>query len=188
MESDISALMIAAETGDEAASRNLFATLYADLHRIARRELARPGAPPSLGVTTLLHEAYLEIAERNGVAFPDRARFMSYAARVMRGLIINHAKMRQTAKRGGQFEITSFETDDEGPVADARELTEISDALDQLAKTDPLLAELVDLKFFCGFSFSEIATMRQTSERTVQRNWEKARLYLHRWLRPDLSI
>jgi RNA polymerase sigma factor (TIGR02999 family) len=188
MEPDISALMIAAETGDEVAGRNLFATLYAELHRIARRELARPGAPPSLGVTTLLHEAYLEIAERDGVAFPDRARFMGYAARVMRGLIINHAKMRQTAKRGGHFEITAFETDDEGPVADERELTEISDALDELAKSDPLLAELVDLKFFCGFSFSEIAAMRQTSERTVQRSWERARLYLHRSLRPDLSI
>jgi len=108
---------------------------------------------------------------------------------VMRGLIINYAKTRQTAKRGGQFQITSFETDGEEPiVADERELTEISDALDQLAKSDPLLAELVDLKFFCGFSFVEIAAMRQTSERTVQRNWEKARLYLHRWLRPGNSI
>ena len=187
MESNISALMVAAETGDETASRNLFATLYAELHRIARRELARPGAPPSLGVTTLLHDAYLEIATRAGLAFPDRARFMGYAARVMRGLIINHAKMRQTAKRGGHFEITSFEIDAE-PVADERELSEISDALDQLAQSDPLLAELVDLKFFCGFSFAEIAAMRGMSERTVQRNWEKARLYLHRSLRPGHSI
>ena len=188
MESNISALMVAAETGDEAASRSLFARLYAELHRIARRELARPGAPPSLGVTTLLHEAYLEMAERDSVAFPDRARFMGYAARVMRGLIINHAKTRQTAKRGGQFEITPFETDGDEPVADERELSEISEALDRLAKSDPMLAELVDLKFFCGFSFAEIAARRQTSERTVQRNWEKARLYLHRSLRPGHSI
>lgn len=182
MESNISALMVAAETGDTAASRNLFATLYSELHRIARRELRRPGAPPSLGVTTLLHEAYLEIAARDGVAFPDRARFMGYAARVMRGLIINYAKTRQTAKRGGHFQITSFETDGDEPVADERELSEISDALDRLAKSDPLLAELVDLKFFCGFSFAEIAAMRQTSERTVQRNWEKARIFLYRML------
>ena len=188
MESNISALMVAAEKGDEAASRNLFATLYSELHRIARRELARPGAPPSLGVTTLLHDAYLEIAERAGLTFPDRARFMGYAARVMRGLIINHAKTRQTAKRGGQFEITSFETGVDEPVADERELSEISEALDRLAQSDPLLAELVDLKFFCGFSFAEIAAMRQTSERTVQRNWEKARLYLHRSLRPGHSL
>jgi RNA polymerase sigma factor (TIGR02999 family) len=188
MEPKISALMLAAEAGDEAAGRRLFAALYSELHRIAKRELARAGAPPSLGVTTLLHEAFLEIAARNGTAFPDRARFMGYAARVMRGLIINHAKTRQTAKRGGHFEITSLEINGGEPVADDRELSEISDALDQRAKFDPRLAELVDLKFFCGFSFAEIAAMRCTSERTVQRNWEKARLYLHRSLRPGYSI
>jgi RNA polymerase sigma factor (sigma-70 family) len=113
---------------------------------------------------------------------------MGYTARVVRGLIINYAKRRHTAKRGGHFEIRSFATDGDEPVADERELSEISDALDRLAKSDPLLAELVDLKFFCGFSFSEIAAMRRTSERTVQRNWEKARLYLHRSLRPGHSI
>jgi RNA polymerase sigma factor (TIGR02999 family) len=148
MESNISALMVAAEAGDEAASRSLFAALYSELHGMARRELARPGAPRSLGVTTLLHEAFLEMVARDAAAFPDRARFMGYAARVMRGLIINHAKTRQTAKRGGQFEITSFETNGGEPVADERELSEISDALDRLAKSDPSLAELVDLKFF----------------------------------------
>ena len=73
-------------------------------------------------------------------------------------------------------------------VADERELSEISEALDRLAQSDPLLAELVDLKFFCGFSFAEIAAMRRTSERTVQRHWQKARLYLHRKLRPGYSI
>ena len=188
MKSNIAALMVAAETGDEAANRSLFAGLYSELHRIARRELGRPGAPSGLGVTTLLHEAYLDISARDGVAFPDRARFMGYAARVMRGLIINHAKTRQAAKRGGQFEITSFETDGGEPVANEPDLSEISEALDRLAKSDPVLAELVDLKFFCGFSFSEIAAMRRTSERTVQRHWEKARLYLHRSLRPGHSI
>jgi RNA polymerase sigma factor (TIGR02999 family) len=188
MESNISALMAAAETGDAGASRNLFAALYSELHLMARRQLARPGAPPSLGATTLLHEAYLDLATRDGIVFPDRARFMGYAARVMRGLIINYAKARQTAKRGGQFQITSFETDGAEPMADERELREISDALDRLGKSDPSLAELVDLKFFCGFSFAEIAAMRRTSERTVQRHWEKARLYLHRSLRPDTLI
>jgi len=73
-------------------------------------------------------------------------------------------------------------------VPDDRELTRISEALDQLAKTDPSLAEIVDLKFFCGFSFAEIAAMRGISERTVQRNWEKARIYLHRSMRADLPL
>ena len=73
-------------------------------------------------------------------------------------------------------------------MVDDRELRQISEALDELAKTDPPLAELVDLKFFCGFSFAEIGAMRDVSERTVQRNWEKARIYLHRSLRPNLSL
>jgi RNA polymerase sigma factor (TIGR02999 family) len=113
---------------------------------------------------------------------------MGYAARVMRGLIIDHARDRQAQKRGGQFEITSLGTDAGENVVDDRELRQISEALDELAKSDPPLAELVDLKFFCGFSFAEIGAMRDVSERTVQRNWEKARIYLHRSLRPNLSL
>jgi RNA polymerase sigma factor (TIGR02999 family) len=139
-------------------------------------------------VTTLLHEAYLDIQARSGPAFADRGRFMGYAARVMRGLIIDHARSRRAQKRGGQFEITSVGTEVAENVASARELTEISEALDALAQDDPALAELVDLKFFCGFSFAEIAAMRGTSERTVQRHWEKARIYLHRAIRVTRSF
>jgi RNA polymerase sigma factor (TIGR02999 family) len=113
---------------------------------------------------------------------------MGYAARVMRGLIIDHARNRQAQKRGGLFEITSLTTDVlENPV-DYLELERIGEALDQLGKTEPSLAEIVDLKFFCGFSFAEIAAMRAVSERTVQRNWEKARIYLHRNLRGSTSL
>lgn len=186
--SSISSLIGAAESGDSAAANELFSSLYSELHRLAKRELARRGSPGSLSVTTLLHEAYLDIAAREGSRFPDRPRFMGYAARVMRGLIIDHARSRNAIKRGGEFQITSLKTDlGENPV-DAKELTSISDALDQLAKVEPELAELVDLKFFCGLSFSEIAALEGLSERTVQRRWEKARIYLHRNIRSDLSV
>ena len=107
---------------------------------------------------------------------------------VMRGLIIDHARSRNAIKRGGEFEITSLETDSAENPADAKELSSISDALDQLAKVEPKLAELVDLKFFCGFSFAEIAALENLSERTVQRRWEKARIYLHRNIRADLPL
>jgi RNA polymerase sigma factor (TIGR02999 family) len=178
----VASLMIAADAGDEPAADRLFGSLYAELHRMARRELARRGGA-TLGATTLLHEAYLEIASRSGSAFPDRARFMGYAARVMRGLIVDHARRRRAIKRGGQFEITSLGTEAaEQNAVDARELARISDALDELASTDRSLAEIVDLRFFCGFSFTEIAAMRGSSERTVQRQWDKARIYLHRCL------
>jgi RNA polymerase sigma factor (TIGR02999 family) len=185
MDDSISSLAAAADGDEAGAGRTLFARLYAELHRIAGRELARRGRTASLGVTTLLHEAYLDMSRREGPSFPDEARFMRYAARVMRGLIIDHARNRRALKRGGLFHLTAVEPDGlPDDAANDRELIAVGDALDRLAAVDPPLAEVVDLKFFCGFSFVEIAAMRGVSERTVQRDWEKARIYLHREIRP----
>ena len=119
---------------------------------------------------------------------PHRSRFMAYASRVMRGLIIDYARGRHAQKRGGQFEITSLGTEVAELVPDSRELARISDALDELGSIDPRLAQVVDLKFFCGFSFAEIAAMQAVSERTVQRDWEKARIYLHHTLTPAARV
>lgn len=161
--------------------------LYSELHRVAKRELARRGVPVSLSATTLLHQAYIEMAGQEQASFPDEARFMGYAARVMRGLIIDHARNRHAQKRGGRFEITSIGSEVEN-VTEVHELTQLSEALDELAKTDASLAEIVDLKFFCGFTFAEIAAMKGISERTAQRQWEKARIYLHRKISADLEV
>jgi RNA polymerase sigma factor (TIGR02999 family) len=179
---DLTTLLASAEGGDRAAADALFTALYEELHRMARRELSRRGAGMTLGATTLLHDAYLDISGREGAAFPDRNRFMAYAARVMRGLIIDYARSRQAQKRGGQFEITSLKTDVAEAIPDAAALTSLSDALDELATVDARLARVVDLKFFCGFSFAEIAAMSGVSERTAQRDWDKARIYLHQVL------
>ena len=183
MDPNLQSLIASAERGDRPATEALFAALYGALHRLARRELARSGSQVTLSATTLLHEAYLDISGREGSMFPDRARFMGYAAKVMRGLIIDYARNRQAVKRGGRFEITSLGTDMGESIADSSELERIGEALDELAAVDPDLAQIVDLKFFCGFSFVEIAAMRGVSERTIQRGWEKARLYLHRAIR-----
>ena len=180
-------LLDAADGGSRKAADALFSALYSELRRLAKYELARHGAPMSLSATTLLHKAYIEIAHRDGTDFADRSRFMGYAARVMRGLIIDHARSRRAQKRGGEFELTSLEAEIENAVDD-RKLARISDALDELAKAEPSLAEIVDLRFFCGFSFTEVAAMRGVCERTVQRQWEKARIYLHRSIRADLEI
>jgi RNA polymerase sigma factor (TIGR02999 family) len=186
LESTISSLIAVAESGDRTATDALFVTLYAELHRLARGHLARNAGELTLGTTTLLHEAYLDMAARDGAAFPDRGRFMAYAARAMRGLIIDYARNRRAQKRGGQFEIASLETDVVDASTDDKELTRISEALDELATVDPTLVRVVDLKFFCGFSFAEIGAMWGQSERTVQRHWEKARIYLHRALGESL--
>lgn len=188
MSNGLTALIASADDGNRDAADRLFTTLYDELHRLARRQLAVRGGGVTLGATTLLHEAYLAISDREGTAFPDRNRFMGYAARAMRGLIIDYARRRQAQKRGGAFEITSLSTDVVGPAADPDELERVSAALDELEITDPRLARIVDLKFFGGFSFVEIAVMVGVSDRTVQRDWEKARIYLHRVLSDDASL
>jgi RNA polymerase sigma factor (TIGR02999 family) len=186
LESTLSALFASAGQDDPAANDRLFQALYAELHRLAKRELWRSGGGVTLGATTLVHETFLDMSSRASVSFPDRARFMGYAARAMRGLIIDYARNRHAQKRGGGFEITSLDTEIADDVADHVELTRIGDALEELAQVDLPLAQLVDLRFFCGFSVAEIAALRGVSERTVQRDWEKARIYLHRTLRDDL--
>jgi RNA polymerase sigma factor (TIGR02999 family) len=169
--------------GDESAAASLFAMLYDELRNIARKELVRYRIPGGFGVTTLLHEAYLAVCERSkSAAFPDRARFMAYASRVMRGLIIDDYRRRYANKRGGSIQHTSYLTDQTPSVEEPRWLERLSDALDELAAHHPTLAETVDLRFFCGFTFAEIASMRGVSERTVKRHWERSRLYLHRAL------
>ena len=185
METSLASLIASAEHGDRTAADALFAHLYPELRRLARRQLSRQPAL-TLGPTTLLHEAYLDMARRSGTVFPDRARFMAYAARVMRGLIIDYVRRRQARKRGGGFELTRIPTDVADPAGDERSLVRIGEAVDQLAEAEPLLAQIVDLKFFCGFSFAEIAAMRGVSERTVQRHWERARIYLHRAVREEV--
>ena len=179
----ISALIASTESGDRSAADALFSALYDELHGLAERQLARRGSDLTLGVTTLLHEAYLDMAQREGAVFPDRGRFMGYAARVMRSLILNYARDRRAQKRGGRFEITTLDEEKAGPAREPGELEEIHDAIERLSAVDPALAEVVDLKFFCGFSFPEIAAMRGASERTIQRHWEKARIYLYQSIR-----
>lgn len=182
-EASLDALLESASAGDAVAREQLFVVLYGELRAMAQRELQRNASGFTLSPTTLLHEAYLDISARRSLSFPDRARFMAYAARAMRGLVIDYARARRTQKRGGEFEMTALPTNLPESAADDAELQRISDALDALAAVDAKLAEVVDLKFFCGFSFAEIASMRGASERTIRRDWEKARIYLHRTMK-----
>ena len=163
--------------GTPADTDRWFAVMYDELRRLAMRELRRaPAAAPS--PTTLVHELYANLAGRPNLDFPDRSRFMGYAGRAMRGLIVDIAREQGTLKRGAGIDFTHLTGGlREKDMSDV-ELSRLSDAINELATLEPALAEVVDLKFFCGFSFEEIAEMRELSTRTVRRQWEKARLML----------
>jgi RNA polymerase sigma factor (TIGR02999 family) len=175
----IAVLAERADAGDGAAKDALFAALYHELHRLAQGHLRRSGGQLTMSATTLLHEAYLNLNGRDSIAFPDRGRFLSYASRAMRGLVIDYVRSRRAQKRGGEITFTTLVEAEIGTPSEVAALERLGHALDELSAMDPSLAELVDLKFFCGFSFGEIATLRGVSERTVQRDWAKARLLLH---------
>jgi RNA polymerase sigma factor (sigma-70 family) len=183
------------------APGRLFADMYRDLRQLAERQLRR-NSWLTVSATTLLHEAYIGMSDSKAI-FPDEARFIGYAARVMRGVIIDLVRERRALKRGAGFHITRLPTEVDvaaapgfaadgqaadgpaafdpaagDPAAGDPALAQLSAALDELAQRDPALAELVDLRYFCGYTFDEIAAQRGISKRTVQRDWEKARLLL----------
>lgn len=162
--------------GAGAGADTLFAQLYGELHRMARREIWRCGGE-GVGPSTLVHEAWLQINGR-ALQFEDDARFLAYAARTMRGLVIDRVRAHQSLKRGNGKIVPLGETAAEEIAPASDDLERISDALDVLEQTDEELARIVDLKFFCGFTFAEVAAMQGVAERTVQRQWRRARLLL----------
>src|SRR5215831_16534789 len=184
---ELLALVKSADTGSVEQRQQLFAKLYEELHAMAQRELRR-NAQATLSPTTLLHETFLNICQRESAPSAERGRFMAYASRAMRGLLLNYLRDRHAQKRGGQFEITSLPSELPFAAQPDFDLAKLSDALDELSKLDARLAECVDLKFFCGFSFADIAEMWSVSERTVQRDWEKARILLHQYLDSPLLV
>jgi RNA polymerase sigma factor (TIGR02999 family) len=169
------------DTAESVTHSRLFASLYGELRQLAERQLRRNAGVP-VSPTTLLHEAYLGMHGRDAV-FPDRERFIGYAARVMRGLIIDFVRDRRALKRGGDFQFTQLPTQVPELVTEETDLSRLSEALDELAVRDTKLAELVDLKYFCGYTFDEIAAQRGASIRTVKRDWEKARALLFHQLK-----
>ncbi len=183
-------LFIAAERQTADDQQRLFAELYDELHRLATKKL-RHQSGLAISPTTLLHETYLGLSKSNA-RFPDRERFLAYASRVMRNLVIDFVRRRQAQKRGSGFQLTELKEELVGDQSiqgpDADKLAKLSEALDELGKVDADLAELVDLKYFCGFSVAEIAALRGVSDRTVERDWHKARTVLYNALSEAAAI
>lgn len=171
-----------ADAGDDRARDLLFATLYEELHRLAQREVRRQGAGSPISATTLLHEVYLAFGARDDREFPDEGRFLAYAAKAMRGVLIDRVRAAHAGKRGGGVRATTLDDGHAQQVSDPSELIAIHDALESLEAVDPTLARIVDLRFFCGFTLAEIAAVQRVTVRTVQRQWDKARLYLRQAL------
>jgi RNA polymerase sigma factor (TIGR02999 family) len=177
-ESSLDGLFAGALSEDPRVHEQIFAALYGELRRMAEQQLGRNGGRAALSPTTLVHETYLSLAEHSSASFPDRKRFMMYASRAMRGLVVDYIRSRRAHKRGGQYEITSLPTHVPEPDPVNDELLRLNEAVDELASIDPPLAQLVELKFFCGYSLTELAELRGVSERTLQRQWDKARIFL----------
>ena len=179
---DVTALLRAARSGDPVAAEDLFGIVYGDLKRIARRQLGG-GSGNTLTTTALVHEAYLRLARPGNLELNDRTHFFAVAARAMRQILVDHARRRLAEKRGGG--VLAFELD-EGRVGAADDRAEVMVALDgalaKLEQVDERLARLVEWRFFGGMTFEEAAAGMALSDRTLKRDWKRAKAFLYREL------
>ena len=175
---DITMLLDAAREGDRGALDSVLARLYSELHSMARRQLAGQHGH-TLDATALVHEAYLKLIGRQTAQFDDRAHFFAYAASAMRSVVVDYARQRLAQKRGGDLHrVTDLPEDVEGGVRLDEETLGLDVALTKLAQVDQKLAQVVELRYFAGLSELEIATLLKRSERSIRRDWQKARLFL----------
>lgn len=185
--SDVTALIQAAGQGDAAALQALFGRVYAELKQMAHFQLAS-AAGHTLNTTGLVHEVYVKLAQSNGGDLQGRAHFFALAAKAMRQIVIDHARAMMTDKRGGaglQIVTLNAAVDVADTEMGPDELLRLDAALIKLATEEPRLAELVEQRFFAGLSVSDIAVMQSVSERTLNRDWRRAKAHLHAALYPE---
>ncbi|MCW5579036.1 MAG: sigma-70 family RNA polymerase sigma factor [Dokdonella sp.] len=178
---EITVLLDAARDGDREAMDRVLATLYQELHGMARRQLAGQQQGHTLDATALVHEAYLKLIGRDpgSIQFDDRSHFFAYAASAMRSVIVDYARQRLAQKRGGDLHrVTDLPDDIEGGFSLDEDMLGLDRALEQLTSVDPRLTKVVELRYFAGLSELEIAALLERSERSVRRDWQKARMYL----------
>lgn len=175
---DITLWLDAAREGDREALDRVLETLYQELHAMARRQLAGQNAH-TLDATALVHEAYLRLIGRTSVQFDNRAHFFAYAASAMRSVVVDYARQRLAQKRGGDLQrVAEVPENLEGGVRLDEETLGLDAALTRLGNVDPRLAQVVELRYFTGLSELEIAALLKRSERSIRRDWQKARMYL----------
>jgi RNA polymerase sigma factor (TIGR02999 family) len=174
---DLTDLLYRAQQGDPEAAEALFAATYPELRRLARARLRRGGRGTLLDTTSLVHEWYLRFASARPVRIEDRAHFMRYAGRAMRSVIVDFARRRNAGRRGGAHDHVTLRTDDGARLGEA-EILRVHEALGELEKLDARMAAVVEMRYFGGMNETEIAEALAVTERTVRRDWQKARLWL----------
>lgn len=186
--SEITTLLQAAQGGDRAAADRAYTLLYAELRRLAHSRLRHEGELTALDTTALVHESYLRLHGGAAPSFPDRHHFLSYASRVMRSVVVDLVRARRAERRGGGVAPLTLSTTlvngaalGPGPGGED-EVLRVHEALAELAAADERLAGVVEMRYFGGLSEAEIAAALGVTERTVQRDWHKARLFLARAL------
>ncbi|MDX6384259.1 MAG: hypothetical protein QOK48_1832 [Blastocatellia bacterium] len=179
---DVTQMLVAWGEGDEAARDALIPVVYDQLRRIARHHLRRERPGHSLQTTALINEAYLKLVEQS-VSWQSRNHFFGIAARLMRQVLVDHARSRQRLKRGGnpqQISLTAAEDEQE----QSADLLALNDALETLAEVDPQRSQIVELRFFGGLTIEETAQAMRVSTPTVERGWRAARA----WLQTELAL
>jgi RNA polymerase sigma factor (TIGR02999 family) len=177
--SDVTDLLRRVAEHDQAALDSLFETLYADIHRMARARLHENGPFTLLDPTSLANEAYLRLRGAGRIDLDSRGRFMAYVSKVLRSVIVDFARRRDADRRGGGVANITLNTEIAETVGNQdNDILRIDDALLELDQTDPRLRQVVEMRYFAGLSHEDIAEALGLNERTVRRDWERARLLL----------
>ena len=181
---DITGWIAQARGGDRDALNSIFEALYPELRRIAHGRLSRHVRHPLLDTTALVNECYLKFAAAQRLRVEDRVHFLSYAATAMRSIIVDWARSARALRHGGDVDHVTFDTQGAGAVAPAEdEILDVDAALVSLAKFDPRLVQVVEMRYFGGMSDEEVGHALGIAARTVRRDWDKARLLLAHALR-----
>ena len=178
--SNVTQLLIAWGNGDKEALDKLIPLVHDELYRLAARQMRGEKRGHTLQTTALVNEAYCKLVDLKNVQWQSRAQFFAIAAQIMRRILINHAKARLRDKRGGDALKIAFDDSSFLSEPKAAELISLDDALTGLAKRDPLKSRIVEMKFFAGLNFEEIAGVENVSPRTIEREWQKAKIWLYK--------
>ena len=175
---DITRLIARAREGDHDALDDLFQAVYPELRRIAHTRLRRGFPDPDLGTTALVNECYLKLRDAERVEAGDRAHFFSYTASAMRSIVVDIARARASERRGGQALHVTLDDEQASDSGAEDEIIRVHEALEEIGQLDPRLVKLVEMRYFAGMSDLEIADALDVTDRTVRRDWQKARVLL----------